>query len=240
MRNSTALTLLLLFLFSCSPYQTNEDAFKYENYFKLVKKSDYSEVQKHLENGTDTELRDYAGECAIHWAAINDDLQMIQLLKSFGADINSWNAYGETALLLLIKFHGTIDTIKYIIENGSDINHQDNNGYSALHYATFPGDMEKVSLLISKGAYVNAADKHGNTPLHYAAKSGRGLKIIKLLLGNGADKNLPGEWYETPLRMAKIVGDIESIEYLESIGARDSGMVPIPVHKIISRIIIMN
>ena len=46
---------------------------------------------------------------------------------------------------------------------------RDQNGNTALHYASFSGNLEKAELLTSSGADVNIINKYGQTALHCAS-----------------------------------------------------------------------
>lgn len=52
--------------------------------------------------------------------------------------------------------------IKYLLENGAEINRRNNNGDTPLHLATTP---ELCGLLIQKGADVNLRNCNGDVPL---------------------------------------------------------------------------
>jgi ankyrin repeat protein len=55
--------------------------------------------------------------------------------------------------------------------------------------------------LLKNKADVNLAFKNGNTPLHFAVASGN-LKIVKLLVEKGANKNAKNNKGQTPFDIA--------------------------------------
>ena len=75
---------------------------------------------------------------------------------------------------------GKIDVVKNLIENGADIEADDNR---ALKCASDHGHTEIVKLLIDKGADVQADD---NYALRWASNDGY-TEIVKLLIEEGAD-----------------------------------------------------
>jgi len=72
-----------------------------------------------------------------------------------------------------------------LIDNGANINNQNNNGLTPLHQASKNGLKEIVELLISKGADVNIKNNAGITPLDVAQQRGQ-TEIVELLREHGA------------------------------------------------------
>src|SRR5262249_7012413 len=61
------------------------------------------------------------------------------------------------------------------------INAQDNDGWTALHYATLSGYEEIILLLLKNNARLIAEDADGHTPLDYAASEGHDVAVRILL-----------------------------------------------------------
>ena len=80
---------------------------------------------------------------------------------------------------------GDIEATKDLLNQKADINCQDDNGHTPLHFAAQKGCIEMVKLLLKQGAMVNCRDCNGNTPLHFAAQKGC-IEIVNLLLRRGA------------------------------------------------------
>ena len=88
---------------------------------------------------------------------------------------------------------GDIDTVKYLIDKGADVNQRGGGGVlndsNALSAACSKGDIAIVKLLLERGAIVDAASGNmGWTPLSSAAWQGH-TDIVNLLLDRGADIN---------------------------------------------------
>ena len=79
-----------------------------------------------------------------------------------------------------------------------DVNLEDQNKQTPLHYAVDLADAPSVEMLLKAGAKVDVQDNKGRTPLHVAADlkaKGRkyqeaGMIVIPMLLGKGADRNI--------------------------------------------------
>jgi ankyrin repeat protein len=76
--------------------------------------------------------------------------------------------------------------LQLLIENGADVNANDNGRQGPLHYcACFNRSVEITRLLLKNGAAVNEADASGSTPLWYAVKNANNCKLVELLIKKG-------------------------------------------------------
>ena len=108
--------------------------------------------------------------------------------------------------------------IRTLLQRRVDVNAQQVDGATALHWAAYNDDLETAGQLIRAGANVKAANRYGVTPLSLACTNGNG-PMVDLLLKAGADPNasLPGG--ETALMTAARTGKVEAINALLSRGA---------------------
>jgi hypothetical protein len=58
-----------------------------------------------------------------------------------------------------------VQTAKYLVEHGADVNKAGQFGWTALHAAAYQGLNDVISYLVSKGGNIDAKDKFGQTPL---------------------------------------------------------------------------
>ena len=68
-------------------------------------------------------------------------------------------------------WHGHVDVVKVLIQNGADVNAVAVNKWTALHFAAENGHVDVAKVLIQNGADVNAVHKDKRTALHIAAGS---------------------------------------------------------------------
>ncbi|NXQ21168.1 MYPT1 phosphatase, partial [Peucedramus taeniatus] len=61
-----------------------------------------------------------------------------------------------------------VDMVKFLVENGANINQPDNEGWIPLHAAASCGYLDIAEYLISQGAHVGAVNSEGDTPLDIA------------------------------------------------------------------------
>lgn len=113
-----------------------------------------------------------------------------------------------------------LEEVKYLVENGADVNKTDNDGKTPLLMALREYTDNIIIYLVENGADVNKADKHGDTPLLDAC-SNNSLKIVRYLIENGAQKsiNKANNTGSTPLYWACDHNNLELITYLVENGA---------------------
>jgi hypothetical protein len=113
----------------------------------------------------------------------------------------------DTDFLKAVAF-GDVDRAARFLRNGQKAQSKSQHDCSAIHRAVMnchqDSQLRMVQLLIDFGADVN--ERHMNkTPLHWAAKSGASA-VARLLLTNGADPNIAGDFEITPLHVAAASG----------------------------------
>jgi ankyrin repeat protein len=120
-------------------------------------------------------------------------LSQLAVLIEQGANPNTPNAKGATALMWLCKRKGNMSiAAKLLIAAGADVKAVDNeNNRMAIHVAAAASDLLTVWALIDAGSPIEPIDSHGQTPLFLAIlrKDGEGLEIASMLLGRGAKIN---------------------------------------------------
>jgi ankyrin repeat protein len=147
--------------------------------------------------GLATSYRVEADNFPLLWfAAIRGNIEMAELLLSYGADVNA--AGGGVA-------------------EGSPIPPQ---GIRPLHGAAEHGHVSMIHLLMKHGADVNSKGRFGLTPLHQAAYKGR-QEAAEVLLAYGADINTRTRDGETPLEKALQGKHTALAEWLRSRGAQE-------------------
>jgi len=135
-------------------------------------------------------------------AAANGHEIVAKALLARGADINIMSTSIWGGALHGAASSGALSLVRFLLDNGADINAQSRGGGSALQQAVENNHGAVVRLLISKGANVNAAScgPHGNA-LYTAASPAR-EEICRILLDAGADVNAPGGQFGYALHAA--------------------------------------
>ncbi|GEM_PF-594365 len=115
-------------------------------------------------------------------AASNGNTDLVQILLTAGANVNTKDTEGRTVLMLAVS-HGHFFTAKVLLDRGADVNAKSNTGLTSLMYAAMNGDTSIVQALLAKKADVNAKNNKGETAIIYAKGN---HYIIKLLKDAGA------------------------------------------------------
>ena len=69
--------------------------------------------------------------------------------------------------LFIASEDGYLETVKFLVEQGADVDHQNNNGDTALIEASWCGHLETVKFLVEQEADVNLQNNSGKTFFDY-------------------------------------------------------------------------
>ncbi len=94
---------------------------------------------------------------------------------------------------------GDIEALKQMLNQGFDINTQDDKLNTALHHATKQQQYATMTFLIEHGADVMLKNDWLSTPLHLCEKD---IDAIRILLEAGADPNIKDKDYDFPYYFA--------------------------------------
>lgn len=143
-----------------------------------------------IEAGADVNILNSSGEHAIHKAAKNDTVVIINRLLDKGVPVNSLaGSYLWSPLHYAVR-HGRLNSIKRLLaEKDIGVNIKNNRGRTALHIAVINGSAPVVTLLlVHHRTNVNQVDNYNNTALNLAQEFGYS-EIEKLLMEAGANAN---------------------------------------------------
>ncbi|EDW80091.2 uncharacterized protein Dwil_GK24127 [Drosophila willistoni] len=109
----------------------------------------------------------FSSGCVFLAACLSSDKdEVIQLLDQ-GADINTANVDGLTALHQAC-IDDNLDMVEFLVEHGADINRQDNEGWTPLHATASCGFVSIARYLVENGAEVAAVNSDGDLALDLA------------------------------------------------------------------------
>lgn len=147
------------------------------------------------------------GNCGVHGfksavdAAVHvKNYKALELFESKGADVKG-----------LAAQNWGVESLKFALKLGANIDGQLDGRGTALHKALFNGELEIFDLLLERGADVNALNEKLGTPLQSActvtySERFHSLSRIEDLLNHGADSNIRGGRYATALQAACYTG----------------------------------
>ncbi len=132
------------------------------------------------------------------------NIQEVHRLLGYGADVNIKDGAESTALLTAVQ-KGDKDVIQLLLEKGADVN-------------TYSVELSYSVSGLNGNKEIKFYQGKGNTPLSLAIKARR-ADIVRLLLENGADKEVRYEHEMTALMLAAANKDLESVKVLLEFGA---------------------
>jgi uncharacterized protein len=229
-----------------------------------------------LDHGANVNAKEtWGGTTALMWAVSERHSGVVKMLVDHGADVNAKSRFvpsasgrgfeGTTPVsakpnqgieefasgwltpLMFAAREDDIESARFLVKAGADVNARGGDGKDALSLALFNGSYDVASLLIDSHASVNQADAQRFTPLFWAVDrrnmetapnfpwmvTDDPLPLIKKLLEAGADPNAvvnstprarmregsPRIVFATALMRAAFSGDIELVKLLLAHGA---------------------
>ena len=119
------------------------------------------------------------------------DLRILKRHLSVVSDINTPFDCSENRLLHLAASYGCLEAVKYLVENGADMNIPNKHGSLPMHIAIIGDKVKIVNFLIENGQDINSDLCQSGLPLHFALSLGK-IEMVKLLLQNGANPDMKG------------------------------------------------
>ncbi|XP_030766006.1 protein phosphatase 1 regulatory subunit 12A isoform X3 [Sitophilus oryzae] len=102
----------------------------------------------------------FSSGCVFLAACAAGDKEEVHKLLGKGADINTANVDGLTALHQAC-IDDNLDMVEFLVEHGADVNRGDNEGWTPLHATASCGFVYIAKYLIEKGANVAAVNNDG-------------------------------------------------------------------------------
>jgi len=187
-----------------SELQTEFEKAVYKNKFERVEEI----LKEHPEFAKDETY--FWGEGILLFAAKEYNKKMMELLMSYGAKVPKILKWAQ------FYYFERYDTAAYLMEKGMDPNTMSWQLVTLLHDMAQKGFLDKAELLVKRGADINAIEEeYQSTPLGIAARWGH-VEMVEYLLKQGADPNLSGAAWSTPIEWVRKKGHIQIEKLLKS------------------------
>jgi ankyrin repeat protein len=153
-------------------------------------KGDREAVRALVRQGADVNAPQGDGMTALHWAALNGDVEIADMLVHAGANLEAVTRIGAHRPLHVASRQGNSPVVALLLKAGANAKALTSNGVSALHYAAGAGATEAVVALLDAGVDPNVTEPAwSHTPLMIAAAQNRAA-TIRALLSRGANPAL--------------------------------------------------
>ncbi|KAL8558722.1 hypothetical protein ACOMHN_036389 [Nucella lapillus] len=194
----------------------------YKN-FDIVRATQYGvlpRVRELVEAGFDVNQMDKENVSLLHWAAINNRIDIVKYFISKGSVVDRLGGDLNSTPLHWATRQGHLNMVVLLMVYGADPSVRDGEGYSCIHLAAQFGHTAIVAYLIAKGQDVDLPDKTGMTALIWAAYRVFGYDPVRLLLTFGASVNKADKFHgNTALHWACQTGNHVCVKMLLEAGA---------------------
>lgn len=173
-----------------------------------------------VEAGYDVRQPDRENVSLLHWAAINNRLELVKFYISKGAVIDQLGGdLNSTPLHWAIR-QGHLPMVILLLQHGADPTLIDGEGFSSIHLAVLFQHMPIIAYLISKGQSVNMTDVNGQTPLMLSAYKVIGPEPTGFLLKFNPSLSAVDKTHQnTPLHWAVAAGNVSAVDKLLEAGS---------------------
>ncbi len=155
-----------------------------------AERGDLEEVRALLRRGADVNTAQSDGMTALHWAARNNDVEIVKTLLYAGATFRATTRLGGYTPLHLASRGGHTEAAEMILEAGADPDVFTSTGVTAMHFAADADAAGVIEALAAHGGDLDARDSFAErTPLMFAAVRGADA-AASALLDAGADISL--------------------------------------------------
>ncbi|XP_059487008.1 serine/threonine-protein phosphatase 6 regulatory ankyrin repeat subunit A-like [Neocloeon triangulifer] len=167
----------------------------------------------------DLAKKDLEGYQAIHIATIEEHCNVIDLLLEKGADLEArTGCHQELTPLLLAAECCQLDTFKFLLERGADLDYEDTMYHDAFHLTCYGDNLSVARYLVEIGKYdLEKRNVNGKTPWIKLAHDSC-IEFKRLLVELGADIHATDNFNLSALTIAAQFSSVEKCKYLMSLG----------------------
>lgn len=176
---------------------------------ELLQNGDVNEVKTRVTAEADINETDENGKTLLHYAVMNNNIELAHFLVQNGAAIHIANNAGTTPFVA--AFETSLSMLNAILTDGN-CDTKDNQGSAPVHILSSSGDTESLRVLLDYDIDLSAENKNGRTALELAlslTESEAHARTAALLLRNGAELNTNSQF--DFLAAYQNTGDIECL-----------------------------
>ncbi|KAK3279039.1 hypothetical protein CYMTET_13056 [Cymbomonas tetramitiformis] len=148
--------------------------------------------------------------------------EAIHLLVNRGADVNSCDKFGRTALMRSAR-GGNASCVRVLLDLGADPNRKTRKRRTALMEAAEGGNLEIIHLLAGAGAALDDADAEGLTGMLRAAMGGHTEAMLEILDMGAALESVDVKG-RSALLLSSLGGHVDTVRKLLKLGRDADGI----------------
>jgi ankyrin repeat protein len=162
---------------------------------------------------------DEGGMTALHWAAFNGHVEVVDyLIRQSRSSLSLINDQGRTPLHLA-AMNSQFAVVEFLVRKSCPLEARCAAGLNALHYACKADSTEIVRLLLTSGADIEIeTSTTQQRPIHMSAKEGS-VGLIKLLCEKGASLEVRDAEGDRALCVAARNGHVAAVQTLLDFGS---------------------
>ncbi|KAG8134512.1 hypothetical protein E2320_007637 [Naja naja] len=151
------------------------------SFLRAARAGNLDKVVEYLKGGIDINTCNQNGLNALHLAAKEGHVGLVQELLERGSAVDSATKQKGNTALHIASLAGQAEVVKVLVKEGANINAQSQNGFTPLYMAAQENHIDVVKYLLENGANQSTATEDGFTPLAVALQQGHNQAVAILL-----------------------------------------------------------
>ncbi|XP_021102278.1 ankyrin-2 isoform X31 [Heterocephalus glaber] len=151
------------------------------SFLRAARAGNLDKVVEYLKGGIDINTCNQNGLNALHLAAKEGHVGLVQELLGRGSAVDSATKQKGNTALHIASLAGQAEVVKILVKEGANINAQSQNGFTPLYMAAQENHIDVVKYLLENGANQSTATEDGFTPLAVALQQGHNQAVAILL-----------------------------------------------------------
>ena len=157
---------------------------------QACQQGDIEKVRGFLDEGADVDAQNKIGLTPLMWASVHGHVQRVVDFLGYDevlVDDDFYHKLKSFSEVIIASINESCDLIRELVARGADVNIQDNNGNTALIWASLHGHTAALKILIGAGADVNIHNKDGLSALDVAYQYGH-EETVNILIAAGVEE----------------------------------------------------
>ena len=153
----------------------------------------------------------------LHWAALNDRVEVAGLLVEAGVPVDSVGGRLASTALHWAAHSGSLSVLALLVSRAARLDLPDTDGCLPIHVAAGQGSTTCLVYMVARGQHVDTPDREGRTPLMIALARSDSHDTIRQLVRLGASITSLDLAHNNPLHWAVYSGRARTVASLVDI-----------------------